>query len=955
MRIGLLSIAFLTACGSAKPAAKPVPHPPPNGVVAAPRPPPPPVPVDPRVPLLPEIKRGTLPNGMTYYVMAHHKPEQRASLWLAVNAGSVLEDDDQRGLAHLCEHMAFNGTKRFPKMDIVDYIEKSGMRFGADLNAYTSFDQTVYQLMVPTDKQEVMLKGLDILRDWAGDVTFDPVEVDKERPVVLEEWRLGRGGAARIRDKQFPILFAGSRYGERLPIGVPEIIKTAPRDTLYRFYKDWYQPQNMAVIAVGEFDAKQMEQLIKEKFGDLKASANPKVRKPAPVPHDQPLAVTIATDKEMTITQIGVYDKIDHRGNATEGDFRRFTVERLYHAMLNARFAELAQDPGAPFLFASSGTGSFARTADMFTRSAAAKEGRVDETITALFHEMVRVEKFGFLDSELQRARQEMISGAESSAAEWEKSPSSRIVDEITRNFFIDELMPGRTWELEHTRALLPTIALDELNHLAATWGNGAKGRVIMIGAPDSAKLPTEAQVRQLATAAMTAPVDAWKESVVSDKPLVATPPVPGKVVKTTHDDGTDSTVWTLANGVKVIVKPTAFQNDEILMTGFEPGGSSLLTDKDWPDGSVAVEIQRASGIADLDPTALKKRLSGKVVRVGVGLGELRATANGSARPADLEIAMQLLYLRLTTTRKDEKAFATWKAEQAEFLRHRLARPEAMFFEEMQAVESGNHLRYRPRTPEMVEKVDLDHSIKLYKERFADLGAFTFVFVGNIDLATLQPLVETYLGSLPSAKKHEKWRDVGVKYPVGKVTKTVKRGTEPKSFVSVIMSAPDKWSRDLSRDAQILSMVMRIRLREVLREDLGGVYGVQISSSLSRRPTQRRSLDLFFGCDPANVDKLREAAYAEIKKLAKDGTDDEHLAKVTEQLRRERETDLKTNRWWSNAIENAVYFDEDFTKATDIDATIKRVTNANVKAAAKHFFDDRNVIIGVMTPEPAKP
>ncbi len=952
-RLGLLSIALLTACGSAKPAPAPHPAPPPPDVVVAP-PAPPPAPVDPRVPLTPEIKRGTLPNGMTYYVMAHHKPEQRAAMWLAVNAGSVLEDEDQRGLAHFCEHMAFNGTKRFPKSEIVDYIEKTGMRFGADLNAYTSFDETVYQLMVPTDKQEVMLKGLDILRDWAGDVSFDPVEVDKERGVVLEEWRLGRGAFARIEDKQFPILFAGSRYGERLPIGLPEIIKKAPRDTLYRFYKDWYQPQNMAVVAVGDFDAAQIEKEIVGRFSDLKPTPNAKVRKPAPVPHDQPLSVTIATDKEMPITEVSVIDKIDHRNNATEGDYRRFTVERLYNAMLSARFNELGEDPNAPYTFAGASIQSFVRTADAFSRFGLAKEGRVADTITVLFRELARVEKYGFLESELQRARQDIISHGETGAAEWEKSQSRAIVQEIIRNFFVDELMPGRQWELERDRLILPTITLDELNHLAAKW-TGDKGRVIEIAAPDGAKLPSEAEVRQLALAAQAAPVEPWKDTPASTKPLVATPPTPGKVIKTTHDDETDSTMWTLSNGVKVIVKPTTFQNDEVLFSGFEPGGTSVLSDKDWADGRFAVEIQRSSGVGDLDQTALTKRLSGKVARANVGLGELRANVSGSARPADLETALQLMYLQLTTTRKDEKAFARWKAEQHEWLRHRLAQPEQVFFDEMDAVQTGNHLRHKPRTVEMIDAVDLDHSIALYKARFADLGAFTFVFVGNLDLAKLQPLVETYLGSLPSAAKHDTWHDIHVKYPVGKVTKTVTRGSEPKSFVNIVMGAPDKWSQDLSRDAQILSMVLRIVLREVLREDMGGVYGVQISASVSRRPTQRREVDIFFGCDPANVEKLRAAAFEEMKKLAIKGTDDEHLAKVTEQLRRQRETDLKTNRWWMNSIERAIDFGEDFTKSTDIEATAKRVTNANVKAAAKHFYDEKNVIFGVMTPEAAKP
>jgi len=416
----VLALAFLLSCGSppkpavTSPAPAPAPSPTPAPAVSV-RPPDPMAEVS---PLLPEIKRGKLANGLTYFVMPHHKPETRASLWLAVNAGSVLEDEDQRGLAHFCEHMAFNGTKRFPKQDIVNYIEKVGMQFGADVNAYTSFDETVYMLTVPTDDKGVMMKGLDILRDWAGDVTFDPVEVDKERGVVLEEWRLGRGAFARIRDKQFPVIFKDSKYAKRLPIGDPEILKTAKRDTLYRFYKDWYRPDEMAIIAVGDFDAAAMEKEIEARFGDLKNPAKERQRVAVPVPHDHDPLVTVATDPEMPFNDVEIYDKLDHRSEATKGDYRRFLVERVYHAMLNARFRELRLDPSAPFTSAGSSTGSFVRTSDTFTRSASVKEGHEAEALTLLFREINRVEKFGFLEPELDRARKEVLASFENDEKE---------------------------------------------------------------------------------------------------------------------------------------------------------------------------------------------------------------------------------------------------------------------------------------------------------------------------------------------------------------------------------------------------------------------------------------------------------------------------------------------------------------------------------------------------------
>ncbi len=946
----LITCAVTAGCGAAK-SPPPTKLDMPAEVVTA-RPADPPAPVDPVSPLDPMIKKGTLPNGLTYYIVKHHKPEQRAALWLAVNAGAVLEDDDQRGLAHFVEHMAFNGTKRFPKQQIIDYIEKSGIRFGADLNAYTGFDQTVYQLMVPTDDQTVMLKGLDILRDWASDVTFDPVEVDKERGVVLEEWRLGRGAGARIFDKQFPVIFSGSKYGLRLPIGQPDILKTAPRDTLFRFYKDWYQPQNMAVIAVGDFDEKQLETEITSRFSDLARTANAKVRNPVPVPHDHPTLVTIETDKEMPYTRISVYDKMEHRRESTKGDYRRLIVENLYHAMLGARFAELAQEPDSPFLYAGSSTGGFARTSDTFNRYAGVKEGRIEECVTALFREIARVEKYGFLQSELARAAKDQLTESENSAAEWEKTHASALADEITRLFFEGEQMPGRAVELAYNREYIPTVTLAELNHLAKTWG-GDQGRVITISAPAKSKVPTAQQVQTLVAAATTAQVEPWKDDA-GERPLMATKPAPGKVIQTKRDEANDITTWTLSNGIKVLVKPTVYQNDQVLFTGFQRGGSSLVSDNEFVHARFAADIVSSSGVGDFDATALRKVLAGKDARASVGITELSESINGGGRPADLETALQLAHLRVTSPRRDPKAFARWKAQELESVRNRELDPQRSFFEKMNAVTSSNHPRYAPETTEMVGLVDHDKSLAVFKERFSDLGDFTFVFIGNLDLATLQPLVETYLGSLPSNGRKEKWKDIGVKFPAGKIAKTFQLGSEPKSFVELSMNAGDKWTIDAARDATILSMVLRIRLREVLREDMGGVYGVQIWASLAREPKQRRDLGVFFGCAPENVEKLEKAVFDEVAKIAKNGVTDDYLTKVKETLRRTRETDSKTNWWWMSQIRQAAYYGDDLGTSLDIGATIARVSSANVKASANRFFDPKHYVLGVMKPAVAK-
>ncbi|MDB4956596.1 MAG: peptidase domain protein [Myxococcales bacterium] len=945
-----LVLGFVIAAGCSSPAKPVTPLRPAPEPVATPVPAP--LASDPLAqltPLDPQIKLGHLKNGLTYYIMKHQKPERRASLWLAVNAGSVLEDEDQRGLAHFCEHMAFNGTKRFPKQAIVDYIEKVGMRFGADVNAYTSFDQTVYMLTVPTDDHGVLMKGFDILRDWAGDVSFDPVEVDKERGVVLEEWRLGRGAFARIEDKQFPVIFQGSRYGKRLPIGEPEILKTAKPDTLVRFYKDWYRPDQMAIIAVGDFDAEAIEKEITERFGTLVGPDKPRAREVIPVPHDQPPTVIATTDPEMPFSQVTIYDKLDHRPELTKGDYRRMLVEGIYHAMLRARLQELALDATSPFLSAGSGTTSFVRTSDLFFRSAQAKEGKLPETLSTLFREIARVERHGFLPSELERARKQTLSDAENSALEWAKTPDPDIADEITRHFFEHEQMGGRNTELAYDRELLPTITLDELDHLARNWG-GEHGRVIAISGPAAAKLPTDSDVQSLIATSTALSIDPWKDDG-ADRPLMATKPTPGQVTATTHDDQADATVWTLSNGVRVVVKPTTFQNDEITFDGWQLGGSSLISDKDFVHARFAGDIVGASGAGDFDPIALRKVLAGKVVNVSTAFEELTQSVEGSARPADLESALQLLHLRLTSPRRDQRAFDQWKQEQLEWVRHKDLWPEVKFFDEMNAVESGDHLRRRPATETTIQQVDLDKALAIYRDRFSDFTGFSFVFVGNLDLEKLKPLVAIYLGSLPAKGRKEHWKDIGIKYPTTKITKSILAGTEPKSFVSLSMTAPDKWTLEGQRDAQILSMVLRIRMREVLREDMGGVYHVSVSAWLGREPTQRHGFSVFFGCDPANVDKLRSAVFDEVAKIAKDGIGPLYVEKVTEQLRRKHETDLEENRWWQSQLHDAYYFGDDFKAQTDVEAVEKRVTSANIKAAARRFFDTKNFVLGVMRPK----
>jgi zinc protease len=954
---GALLVAALAACsgGARPPAQGPAPAADPgtgSAAVASPTP----TGEDAVLALWPAVKHGTLPNGLRYYVLKHGKPEKRAFLWLAVNAGSVLEDDDQRGLAHFDEHMAFNGTRRFPKAEIINYLEKIGMRFGADLNARTGFDDTVYELEVPTDDRAFLTKGFDILHDWAGDVTFDPAEVDKERGVVKEEWRQGRGAGQRLFDKQAPVLFKGSRYAVRLPIGLPEILDKAPRDKLYQFYKDWYRPDLMAVIAVGDFDdVGAIEQEIRTRFADLKNPASPRPRVAAGVPKADGTRVSIETDRELPSTVISVYNILPHRPESSYRDFRRIVVEQVYQTILSDRFAVIARRPESPFVAAVAGIEGLTREIDAFARQAQAKAGKVEATLESLFTEVLRVEQHGVTQSELDRARAVLARAYEQNAAEDATSDSRLFTEELTRHFFEGEFVIGRKAERDLTIKYLPTITLAEMNTLAKTYG-GADNRVILIAGPESAgaaakaaALPTRDRVLAIIDEVGKRAIQPWQDKAVAAK-LMATLPRPGKITKETKLDAVQVTEWTLGNGARVIVKPTDFEADQVSLLGSSPGGAAMARDKDFRDVRFADDVAAVGGAGTFDADELQKVLAGKHVQVRASIGETTEVIEAAASARDLETMFQLVHLEMTQPRKDDEAVDVWRTNLAEQLADRLRVPEVQFQLQSQAVLFKNHPRRRPPEPADLAKVNAAKALAFYKDRFGDVADFTFVIVGAFDLAQLRPLVETYLASLPSKGRKEKEKDLGIRKVRGVVKRAWNLGQEPKAKVQLLFHADDTWSRDKDRDAFILDQVLSIRLREVLREDKGGVYGVNVAGSLVRSPHAERNFMISFDCDPARVDELVQATFAEIAVIQRDGVGADYLEKVKQAFTREREVQLRNNAFWVGWLTTAYTFGDDPTLVLDPSQMIARMTPANVQAAAKRYLDAKQYFAPILLP-----
>ncbi len=904
-----------------------------------------------KLPVDAKITIGKLDNGLKYYIRVNQKPENRAELRLVVNAGSILEDDDQQGLAHFVEHMAFNGTENFAKQEIIDYLESIGMRFGPDINAYTSFDETVYMLQVPTDDNEIVETGFQILEEWAHNVAFEDEEIDKERGVVIEEWRLGRGAGARMRDKQFPVILKDSQYANRLPIGQKDVLESAPYDALRRFYRNWYRPDLMAVVAVGDFDHDWIEGLIKEHFSKLKADEQPRQRELFPVPDHRETLFTVATDVEATNTDVSVYYKHPVKAEGTAGAYRKTLTEALYEGVLNKRLDELRTQPEPPFLTGYSSQGRFIRSKEFYVLGAVVADNGVEKGLQAVLTEAERVRQHGFTQSELEREKVEMLRGIEQAYNERDKSESRLYAAEYIRNFLVDEPVPGIEYEFELYKKFLPGISLAEVNAVAMELAS-PENRVVAVSAPDkdTSTPPGERELKNVFREVEQMHIAAYEDKV-PDVPLVEQAPQAGQVVAEKRIAELGITEWQLANGVKVVLKPTDFKNDQVIFSAFSPGGHSLVADANYIPAIAASAIIREGGLGSFNQIALQKKLAGKIAAVSPFIGELEEGFSGSAAPEDLETALQLIYLYFTAPRKDSQAFDSFKSRMMGFIRNRGASPEAAYRDTIQVTMSGRHFRARPWSTAILSEMDLEKSFSIFQDRFADASDFTFLFVGAFEPETIKPLIENYLGGLPTISREETWRDVGMDSPRGIVSKEVKKGLEPKSQVSIMFAGEFDWNREARYTIASMAKALQIKLREVLREDLGGTYGVRVHASTSRYPEQEYSLNISFGCDPERVPELTDTVFMHIDSLKDHGTTEKYLTKIKETQVRKHETDLKENSFWLSTLRSSYYHGSDVKNVMTYGEMVEGLSLDDIREAARRYFDVRNYVKVVLYPE----
>ena len=905
------------------------------------------------LPIDPVVTRGTLPNGLQYFIRQNDRPADRVLLRLAVDAGSVYEDDDQRGLAHVLEHMAFNGTANFDPGELVSFFELAGARFGPHVNAYTSFDETVYMLQVATDQPGLLEKGLLALSDFAGRITLAPEEVDKERGVVVEEWRLRLGSSTRILEQQAPVLFHDSLYAERLPIGTPEVLRNFPVERLRDFYDTWYRPDRMAVVVVGDIDPQAIEQQVKDLFGALEARRPPDpLPNRAVPPHDTTL-VSVASDPEAQASTVTVLRKGPPPPQETVGDYRQGLVRRLMYQMLNLRFDEIARRADAPFLAAGAGSQDLTHTTTAVTLSARVEGGEIGEGLGALILEARRAREFGFSDSELDRAKKSLAALYERAYAERDKSESAGYAREYVSHFLTGEPIPGIEMEYEMSRAMLPGITQEEVTDAARELLQEGS-RVVLAAAPEkeAVELPGEADIRQVLAQAAKAPLEPWTDSTAG-RELLADPPAPGRVTGTRVIEPLGVTVLTLSNGAEVWLKPTDFQNDQVLIGSIALGGASTAPRADYLDTVLSASLVNIAGVGGFTPPELRKLLAGRLAGVSASVDLSTHGVQGLARPQDLETGLQLLHLYFTRPGGDEAGFGLMKRQLLALLANREENPAAQFADRLRQLNTSHHYTSEPMTPARIEALRLPVMQQAYARLFDNAADFTFFLVGAFDVAKMTPLVATYIGSLPSTGKNTStFEPLDLRFPESVDRIKVTQGREPKSetVITFFADAGNAVRQTVLADA--VASILQVRLREILREDLGGTYSVSATYSNTLPDLGYGTIAINFGSSPENAGKLTSEVLAEVTRLRKEGPSADDCAKVRAQEIQQLETALRQNGYWLNALQSTEVLGRDPLVLLEQRERIADITPEHVGEAMRRYLPLDRYTVGTLLPGP---
>ena len=912
----------------------------------------------PPIPIDPNVRIGKLDNGLTYYIRHNELPEKRADFYIAQKVGSILEEENQRGLAHFLEHMCFNGTTNFPGKGIINWLETIGVRFGENLNAYTSIDETVYNINnVPVTRDGIVDSCLLILHDWANDLTLDPKEIDNERGVIHEEWRTGQGAMMRMYEQALPKAFEGSKYGHRLPIGTIEVIDNFPYQALRDYYEKWYRPDQQGIVVVGDIDVDKVEAKIKEIFSPIEMPANAAERVYEQVPDNKEPIITIAKDKEQPTTMIYIWHKHPATPNEAKGQLS-YLVQNymlsMIESMLNARLEELRQGANPPFINAGSGNNDFllAKTVEAFACIAISKDDGIPTALATLIREIERARKFGFTASEYARAKADYLRGLESAYNERDKMKNNQYVQEYVRHFIDNEPIPGIETEYALMNQLAPNIPVEAINSILPQLIKD-ENIVINIFGPDKEGMvyPTEAEILDILNKTKAEEITAYVDKV-SDEPLMKETPKAGKIVKT-EEGPFGSTALTLSNGVRVVVKNTDFKADEIRMRAFSPGGTSVFGTKEALQIKMLNAVAGLGGLGNFSNVDLEKVLAGKKASINASVSDLSEGLNGSCSPKDLETMLQLVYLSFTAPRMDNDAFESFKQRTKAALANQEADPSMALTDTLQREMYGNHPMAGRVKADMIDQTDYNRIMEMYKDRFKEAGDFTFLFVGNINLEEAKPLIETYLGGLPTINRKENYQDIKLDIQKGTRKNLFEKQMEtPKATVISIMSGDCEYNLKNNLLMTMLSQTMSMVYLETVREKEGASYGVSAYGQLSRGTKDEAFFQIYFDTDPAKREKMEQIVMTELQKVANEGPRPEHLAKVKEFLLKKHIENTKENGYWLGQLNNYYWYNTDMN--TDYEKLVNELTVEDVKKFTKDLLNQGNIIEVTMTAKEAK-
>ncbi len=906
------------------------------------------------VPIDKEVRTGVLENGITYYIRHNEEPKERASFYIFQNVGALLEEDNQNGLAHFLEHMAFNGTKNFEGKGILNTLEKHGVAFGRNINAYTSFNETVYNLSdVPTTIDGLVDTCLLILHDWTDFLLLTDEEIDSERGVITEEWRTRRNSSFRLRDQFFPVLFKGSKWAVRDVIGDTTVIKYHKPETLKKFYHDWYRTDLQGIAIVGDLDIDQVEAKIKEIFSDVEPIENPKKRPEFEIPEHEETYFVLATDKEATQSSINVYifDKNKDGEEKTLADHREDYISSLFNTMISNRISELLQKGTPPFVNGYIQRIAFVRGYDATIIGTTAKPNEEDKALEAIYIEAQKIKQHGFTSGELERAKTNLLTSIESAYKQRDKIRNDSYASNYRDHFLTKEPIASMEFEYEFTKEIIPGISVEEVSAFAKEWID-TKNRTIVITGPDNdVDHLNEAEANEIIAKVEASNIEAYVDEDASQE-LIEEELTGGKIISSKNLEEFDAVEWKLANGATVIFRKADYEKDNVALRSYSVGGSSLYDVEDLPSAEMLGTFINAYGVGEFNNITLDKILTGKKVDISPGLGQLTEGINGSSTPKDFETLMQLLYLHFEKPRFDEEAHNALWARYKAYVVNVEKDPAKITQDSLSNILSNYSPRNLIFNSKLIDQIDFSKIKEIYTDRIKDASDFTFIIVGNIDESTVKPMVEKYIGSLSDIDRKENWIDHPMDMPEGETLKKIEIPfTTPKTNVNIVFENDMKYKRENVLKMAVLKGILRLRYTETVREEEGGSYGVRVSGSVSQLPSPKSTLKMDFDCDPEKSEHLKSIIYREIDKIIEEGPTSVDFNKTVKNLLKDREQSKEHNSYWMNSIYNYYFYGINTASEDAFENILNDLTEKDIQKYLKSFIKGADKVDAQFVPK----